>query len=129
MPDELLFDLATDPHEQHDLTHAEAAVCAGAGDLMAAWRADALTRSCTGIDPLDVALQEGGPWHVRGRLLEYAERLRATGRGEWADTLLARYPREASGELPRWRLLNGCRARAYAAVHVPRDGGHGGGEQ
>ena len=54
-----------------------------------------------GIDPLDVVLTEGGPWHVRGRLLEYAERLRATGRGQWADVLLARHPREATGELPR----------------------------
>lgn len=101
LPDELLFDLATDPHEQHDLSDREPSVCAEAADLMAAWRDDALGRSRTGIDPLDVVLQEGGPWHVRGRLLEYGERLRETGRGEWADTLLAKYPREASGELPR----------------------------
>ncbi len=101
LDDELLFDVAADPHEQHDLSDERPDVCADAAELLASWRDDALSRSRTGIDPLDVVLAEGGPWHVRGRLLEYAERLRATGRGEWADSLLERYPREASGELPR----------------------------
>ena len=101
LPEQLLFDLATDPHEQHDLAGARPERCAEADNLLASWRDDALSRSRTGVDPLDVVLAEGGPWHVRGRLLEYADRLRATGRGEWADVLLNRHPREATGELPR----------------------------
>jgi arylsulfatase A-like enzyme len=101
LPDELLFHLATDPHEQRDRAEAEPAAVAESAALLAEWRDDALSCSRTGIDPLDVVIAEGGPWHVRGRLLEYAERLRTTGRGHWADTLLARHPREASGELPR----------------------------
>ena len=101
LPEQLLFDLAADPHEQHDLAAAEPTACTDADGVLAAWRDDALSRSRTGIDPLSVVLDEGGPWHVRGRLLEYADRLRLTGRGEWAESLLARHPREASGELPR----------------------------
>lgn len=101
LDDTLLFDLDDDPHEQHDVSGAHPDVCKDAEDVLASWRDDCLASSASGVDPLDVVIDEGGPWHVRGRLLEYAERLRATGRAEWADVLLARHPREASGELPR----------------------------
>jgi choline-sulfatase len=36
-------------------------------------------------------LLEGGPFHVRGELPGYLERLRATGRGELAAALTERY--------------------------------------
>jgi choline-sulfatase len=48
-----------------------------------------MMRSTTGIDPLWTVLREGGPWHVRGRLSEYLERLRETGRGGWAESIAA----------------------------------------
>ncbi len=64
-PVRMLFDVAADPHEQHDLMDR---------------------------DPLVAA--EGGPYHVRGHLPAYLERLRATGRGRWADHLAARHPDE-----------------------------------
>lgn len=48
-----------------------------------------MMRSTTGIDPLWTVLREGGPWHVRGHLKEYLERLRETGRGDWADRIAA----------------------------------------
>ncbi len=101
LPEQLLFDLSTDPHEQHDLASSEPDVCAAAEAELVAWREACLADSPTGVDPLDTVLEEGGPWHVRGHLLEYAERLRATGREEWADLLLERHPREAAGEVPR----------------------------
>ncbi len=96
----MLFDLASDPHEQHDVAADEPEVCAAAEAELAAWREACLAASPTGVDPLDTVLEEGGPWHVRGHLLAYAERLRATGRGDWADELLARHPREAAGVVP-----------------------------
>ena len=77
LADQLLFDVAADPHEQDDLSDERPDVCADADEVLVSWRDDALSRSSTGIDPLDVVIAEGGPWHVRGRLLEYAERLRA----------------------------------------------------
>ena len=42
---------------------------------------------------------EGGPLHTRRQLPKYLERLRATGRGEWADRLAAMHPAEAAGKL------------------------------
>jgi len=42
-----------------------------------------------GIYPIWTVLREGGPWHTRGHLREYLERLRETGRTEWAERLSA----------------------------------------
>ena len=36
-------------------------------------------------------MAEGGPFHCRGELPAYLDRLRATGRGAWADRLAERY--------------------------------------
>ena len=40
-------------------------------------------------------LAEGGPYHVRGHLPAYLDRLRETGRGNWADALVERFPADA----------------------------------
>jgi choline-sulfatase len=101
LDDEMLFDVVNDPHEQIDLRAIEPSLTVTGSDLLDSWRDDCLSASRTGLDPMDVLLEEGGPWHVRGRLLEYAARLRDTGRDRWADALLDKHPREASGELPR----------------------------
>jgi len=101
LADEMLFDVVNDPHEQTDLSSIEPSLTATASDLLDSWRDDCVSASRTGIDPMDVLLAEGGPWHVRGRLFEYTDRLRATGRGRWAEVLLEKHPREATGELPR----------------------------
>ena len=45
-------------------------------------------------DPLRVVLDEGGPFHARGQLRSYVERLNATGRHGAVDTLRQRHPRE-----------------------------------
>jgi len=44
-----------------------------------------------GDDPMDHVLAEGGPFHTRGRLESYCERLRATGRAHHAE-FLERHP-------------------------------------
>ena len=46
----------------------------------------------SGTDPMQTVLGEGGPWHVRGHLRAYLERLRATGRGDWAERLEKQHP-------------------------------------
>ncbi len=51
------------------------------------WHGRQVMRSTTGIDPLWKVLCEGGPWHMRAQSREYFERLRKTGRGEWAERI------------------------------------------
>jgi choline-sulfatase len=84
-PEHMLFDLAADPHEQHDLAAQRPDLLAHADALLAGWRAEQLATSATGVDPLDVVLSQGPGYHARVDLDAYLRRLRATGRGRWAD--------------------------------------------
>lgn len=90
-PDEMLFDIAADPHESRDLAATHENLVVAARQLLASWTSDQLARSYSPVDPLDVVLAEGGPFHTRGKLHGYLDRLRATGRSEWAERLAARY--------------------------------------
>ena len=46
------------------------------------------------VDPMEVVLAEGGPTHTKGMLESYCKRLEATGRGNDAEELRRRHPRE-----------------------------------
>jgi arylsulfatase A-like enzyme len=90
-PDEMLFDLGTDPHEEHDIHKKRPDLCAQARTLLIEWRDGALAESAHG-DPMDEVMAEGGPKHVRDALPGYLDRLRSTGRGTFADAFAARAP-------------------------------------
>ncbi|MDP2292287.1 MAG: sulfatase-like hydrolase/transferase [Actinomycetota bacterium] len=89
-PQEMLFDLAADPHEQHDLAPHEPALLARTNALLDEWLAAQLPHARDDVDPLAVVMAEGGPYHVRGHLPAYLDRLRATGRSQWADHFATR---------------------------------------
>lgn len=90
----MLFDLEVDPHEQHDLSAERPDVVNRAMGLLADWQQEMLLRSAHDVDPMMTVLREGGPFHTRGELAAYAERLRATGRSAHADRLEALHPDE-----------------------------------
>ena len=94
-PEEMLFDLRADPHEQHDLIGTRDDVAREARSLLQRWTEAALPAAANGRDPLLHVLEEGGPFHTRGQLANYAERLRATGRGHLAERLLAAHSARA----------------------------------
>jgi choline-sulfatase len=93
-PEWMLFDVEHDPHQQHDLVAERPELLRVAEQRLAAWHADVMQRSATGIDPLQTVLSEGGPAHTRGRLPAYLERLRATGRARWAAQLASAHADE-----------------------------------
>jgi arylsulfatase A-like enzyme len=90
----MLFDLAEDPHEQHNLTAERPDVVNRAMGMLADWHHAMATTAEHGIDPMQTVLEEGGPFHTRGELSAYLERLRATGRAHHADTLSRLHPDE-----------------------------------
>jgi choline-sulfatase len=90
----MLFDLAADPHEQHDLAGAHAELVAHSTRLLADFLAAARSKGPATADPFDWVLSEGGPAHTRRELRAYLDRLRATDRGALADRLLAAHPGE-----------------------------------
>ena len=91
LPPVLLFDLAADPHMANDLSPARPeAVNEGLARLHE-WHTEMMNTSESEIDPMWNVIREGGPYHTRGRLGSYCERLRETGRGHHADALMARH--------------------------------------
>jgi arylsulfatase A-like enzyme len=90
--DIMLFDLAHDPFEQHNLAGRRPDVVAHGLTRLSHWHAQMMPHVARGRDPLENVIHEGGPFHVRGALPAYLQRLRATGRGGQAALLEAKYP-------------------------------------
>ncbi len=90
-PAEMLFDLVTDPHETRDLATARPEVCAEGARLLAAWHDQRMAALPDAVDPLWTVMQEGGPFHSRGQLEAYCQRLEATQRGQAAAQLRQRH--------------------------------------
>ena len=88
-PERMLFDVAADPHELNDLAAAHPAVVDRGQALLEQWTAEMLAGSEYAEDPLWTVMREGGPYHTRGQLAPYCQRLRATGRAHHAAFLEA----------------------------------------
>lgn len=93
-PEHMLFDVRNDPHEQRNLAPERPEVVARAMSLLDDWHGRMMRTATQGQDPMWTVMQEGGPEHTRGQLPRYLERLRETGRGEWAERLAVAHPRE-----------------------------------
>jgi arylsulfatase A-like enzyme len=89
--DLMLFDLANDPHEQANLAAARPEIVGRGLALLNAWSVQMAPHAARGRDPLINVIAEGGPYHVRGELPAYLDRLRATGRLEKAAVLERKY--------------------------------------
>ena len=93
-PDEMLFDLGEDPYEQHNVAEAHPEVCRDAVYRLSRWHDDMMKSMPYDVDPLWTVIKEGGPFHARGHLRAYCERLEATGRGWAVPELKRRHPGE-----------------------------------
>lgn len=95
-PDEMLFDVEEDPHEQHDVAVKNPAVCREAAARLARWHDRMMQTMPEGysVDPMRTVLDEGGPEHAKGALAAYCKRLEATGRGWAIEELKKRHPKE-----------------------------------
>ncbi|HOJ31526.1 MAG TPA: sulfatase [bacterium] len=93
-PDEMLFNVNEDPHEQNDLAEKHPELCAEATHLYLTWHDEMMKKSPYSVDPLWLVLEEGGPFHSRGRLKEYCKRLEQTGRAWAIPELKKRHPGE-----------------------------------
>lgn len=93
-PDEMLFNVESDPYLQDDLAASRPEICQQAGYLLLEWQDEMQARMPEGYteDPLRTVLLEGGPTHaLRRELPAYLVRLRATGRAHHAQALEQRY--------------------------------------
>lgn len=95
---EMLFDLAADPHEQRNVAAEHESVCMRAVYYLNEWHDEMMSRAKDDRDPLWTVMKEGGPFHARGYLRNYMERLVATGRAEQAEALRRKHPQEFPAE-------------------------------
>ncbi len=102
-PQEMLYDLEADPHEQHDLAARHPELCREGQWRLSRWhdaQMQRMARSASDVvDPLWTVVREGGPFHARSTLpgqpgglegiARYIARLEATGRADGAAQLRA----------------------------------------
>jgi len=94
-PDSMLFDLENDPHEQINLAPTLPIICQQAETYLTEWLSTMEALGPTGYgDPMVTVLNEGGPFHARGMLPAYLQRLKETGRSWAVDELIAKHPGE-----------------------------------
>ena len=105
-PEETLFDIAADPHEQTDLFGAESTVANAGAETLATWTETQLDRALGDrLDPMETVLAEGGPYHCRRHLPAYLERLRETGRSGWQNDFVHIYQKwPLNGKAKKYRL-------------------------
>lgn len=87
LPDEMLFDIKKDPHQQHNLAEECPELCAKGAKMILDWNDEMMKNSRYDADPMWTVMREGGPEHCRGHLQSYIERLKGTPR-EYGIALL-----------------------------------------
>lgn len=93
-PTEMLFNIREDYHEQHDLAAERPDLCAKACRYLIEWQHNMMMTGNSDIDPMWTVIREGGPFHAKGNLPQYCERLEKTGRAKGARELRQRHPEE-----------------------------------
>jgi hypothetical protein len=93
-PTSMLYHIEDDPHEQRNLADEHPDVCRDAVYILNNWHDDMMATMPDNVDPLWTVIREGGPYHPRGRLREYCERLEQTGRAWAVPELKKRHPGE-----------------------------------
>jgi choline-sulfatase len=93
-PEVMLFDVGNDPHETADLAGRRPEVVEDGMARLDAWHAEMTATATRPDDPMQTVMKEGGPFHTRGQLGKYLERLRATDREQWARALEERHAAE-----------------------------------
>lgn len=95
-PDLMLYNVKDDPHEINDLALVKPELVHEGLAKLDQWTTDEMRRSKRTVDPMWIAMREGGPFHARftsPRFEQYKQRLRETGRAEHAEDLERRRKR------------------------------------
>jgi arylsulfatase A-like enzyme len=98
-PKEMVFDVKSDPHEQHDLAPQRPDLCCEGLARLCAWhdeRMSTLAEMGYTTDPLWTVMAEGGPFHAHETALvktDYLRHLEKTGRGWAIEEYRRRHPR------------------------------------
>ncbi|MEE9416402.1 MAG: hypothetical protein V3V01_14055 [Acidimicrobiales bacterium] len=59
----MLFDISNDAHEQHDLSRTHPEIVTVGATTLQEWTNLQMERSFSPIDPMQIVIDEGGPFH------------------------------------------------------------------
>lgn len=90
-PDEMLYDIAADPYEEHDLMTERPDLADRGARILLNWNEAEMKKSQYTVDPMWTVMKENGPFHTWGALENYIERLKKTGREDGAKALEEKY--------------------------------------
>lgn len=105
-PQEMLFDLEADPHEQHDLALEQPERCREGQWRLSRWHDAQMQKMAFNgsdvVDPLWTVVREGGPFHAslshgqpgRDGFDRYMDYLKETGREAGAEALRSKYAKQ-----------------------------------
>jgi arylsulfatase A-like enzyme len=103
-PQEMVFDVKNDPHEQNDLAPTRPDLCREGLARLCNWhdaRMNDLAKMGVATDPLWTVMAEGGPFHANDDALiatGYLQHLEKTGRGWAIEEYRRRHPRAVPDE-------------------------------
>lgn len=89
--DIMLFNIKEDPHEVNNIAEKRPELVDKGLALLNKWYDEMIKTSKDGVDPMQIVLREGGPFHTRGHLPDYLEYLRSTGRTHHAEKLAKKH--------------------------------------
>lgn len=117
---EMLFNVENDPNEQFNVAAERKDLCMEAVYYLQEWHDEQMRASSDDRDPLWTVHKEGGPFHARGYLPAYIERLQQTGREYAVPELIKRHPQEfpvvPSAAHAQLQALLGAKMRGSAAA-------------
>ncbi len=93
-PDEMLYNLEDDPHEQHNIALENPNLCGEAVYYLTEWHDQMMNSMQYDNDPLWTVMKEGGPYHSKGFLKSYSEYLIKTNRAWAVPELKKKHPTE-----------------------------------
>ncbi|MDK2991858.1 MAG: choline-sulfatase [Clostridiales bacterium] len=93
-PEEMLFDIEHDPHERYNIAVQNPRICMEGVYYLNQWHDNMMRTMEHDVDPLWTVMKEGGPYHAKGHLKRYCQRLEQTGRGYAIPELKKRHPQE-----------------------------------
>jgi arylsulfatase A-like enzyme len=89
-PKTMLFDYEKDFHMMNNIADEKPEIVKKGVELLEVWHKNMMQDKSTKMDPMETVLKEGGPFHTRGILQYYLNRLKESGRGDMVKVILDR---------------------------------------
>ncbi|GAG64028.1 unnamed protein product, partial [marine sediment metagenome] len=89
-PKTMLFDYEKDFHMMNNIADEKPEIVKKGVELLEVWHKNMMQDKSTKIDPMETVLKEGGPFHTRGIIKYYLNRLKESGRGDMVKDILDR---------------------------------------